>query len=78
MQCLKLDWARIEKTQFAVYISNTPVIFNQCHSHQVWYETADIKQSYHHTKFEKPHLNDVSEKANVKIFVYQKAHYYLP
>ena len=52
------------KKQCAVYDSDTPVTLKQ-----TWYELLDPKQGYNNTKFEKPRLNSVGEKADDEVFV---------
>ena len=63
-----LRWTK-SKQQIAVYDSDTPVTLRQGQGHQTLYALEDPKQNYNYTKFENPHLNNVHEKANDKVFV---------
>ena len=51
----KVQWTRIYKAQFAVYISDTPVILKQSQGHQTYNEDADPEQGYNHAEFERLH-----------------------
>ena len=54
---------RIQTTQFAVYISDTPVTLKQSHGHQTQNEDVDPEQGYNRAKFE----SDVREKENFSL-----------
>ena len=41
----------------------------QGESQQTWYELVDPKQGYNHAKFERPPLNSVRQKTNMKDLV---------
>ena len=51
------------------YDSVTPVTMLQGQGHQTWHEQVQLKQGYSHSKFEKPCLNSIWKKANIKVFV---------
>ena len=51
------------------YEYDTPVTLKQGQGNQTWYKLVDPKECWSNTKFEKPHLNSVHEKANNKVFV---------
>ena len=40
----------------------------QGESQQTWYELVDPKQGYNHAKFERPPLNSVCPKGDIKAF----------
>ena len=50
--------------QFAIYDADIRVTLKQGQGHQTWYELENPNQGYDNTKFEKPCLNSVREKAN--------------
>ena len=60
---------KTKKKHVAVYDSDTSVTLEQGQGHQAWHALVDPTQSYNHAEFERPHLNSVLEKANVKGFV---------
>ena len=64
----KLQRTRIPYTQFAVYISDTPVTFKQSQGHQTYNDNVNPKQGYNHAKFERTCSRSVKEKGNVKGF----------
>ena len=49
-------------TQFAVYISGTPVTLKYGIDHKAWYEWVDQKQGYNHATFETHRFNNDREK----------------
>ena len=55
--------------QYAFYDSDTPMALKQGQGHQTWYILIDLEQGYNNTKFEKPRLNSVGEKADDEVFV---------
>ena len=59
------------KKQFAVYDSDIPVTLKQGQGHQFWYELPAAEQgyTYNHAQFERPPLNSVIQKVNVKSFL---------
>ena len=59
----KLQRKRIQNTQFAFYISDTPVTLKQSQGHQTQIDNVNLS-----TKFERFHFNGVWEKANIKVF----------
>ena len=59
---------RIQNTQFAVYISDTPVTLKQGQGHQPLITSVGPKQGYNLTKFKISCFNGVREKANVNVF----------
>ena len=64
----KLQCTRIEKAQFVVYFSDTPVTLKQSSviSHRTHNENVDPEQCYNNAKFERSRFNSVGEKCNVK------------
>ena len=52
-----------------MYDSDTPVTLKEGEDHQTWYDVVNPKQGYNNTRFEKPHLNSVCEKANDNVSV---------
>ena len=66
----KLQMARIQNTQFAVYISDTPETLKQGQSYQTWNDNEDSEQGYNHTKFERSHFNGVQEKPTLKMVLF--------
>ena len=52
------------KTQFADYISDTPVISKQVRNQQTWYELVYLKEGYNSTKFDRSRFNSVLEQEN--------------
>ena len=56
------------KIKIAVYDSGTPMTLKQSEDRQTWY-MVDHKQGYYHAKFERPPLNSVCRKTNVRFFV---------
>ena len=67
----KLQRTRIPYTQFAVYISDTPVTFKQSQGHQTYNDNVDPKQGYNHAEFDRFCFNGMREKANVNFFFFQ-------
>ena len=66
-------------TQFAVYISDTPVSLNQNHGTHTLNENVNPKQCSNHAKFEISYYNGFREKANVKVlFKRRNVSIYLP
>ena len=55
-------------TQFAVYISDTPVTLKQSQGHQTYNDNIDPKQGFSHGKFERSCFDCVREKANGNCF----------
>ena len=55
----KLQRMRIQTTQLAVYIPDTPVTLKQRQGRQTWNDNVDPLQGYNHAKFEKSCFNDV-------------------
>ena len=47
------------KSQFAVYISDTPVTLKQRQGHQIYNENFVTKQGYNHAKFERSRFSGV-------------------
>ena len=41
----------------------------QGQGHQTWDELLDPEQDYNHAEFERPPLNSVRQKANIKVYV---------
>ena len=64
-----LQRTRIQNMQFAVYISDTPVTLKESQGHQTYNENVHPKQGYNNAKLERPALDSVYQKANVKDFV---------
>ena len=60
-----LHRTRFPNTQFAVFISDTPVTLKQRQGHQNYNDNVDSKQGYNHAKFERPCFNGVWGKAIV-------------
>ena len=48
---------------------NCSLWFWHIHGHQSWYELLGPEQGYDHTKFERPPINSICQKANIKVFV---------
>ena len=65
IQCLKQN-RQEPKKKIGVRDSVTSVTFKQCQGHQIWYEVVDLKQTSYHEKFERPRLNIIHEKANIR------------
>ena len=66
LQCLNYSGPQSRK-QFAVDDSDTPVTLKQGQGHKTWCELVDLKQAYNNTKFQRPCLNGVCEKANNRV-----------
>ena len=60
---------RVQNTQFAVYISDTPVVLKQSQGHQTWNDNVDPKRGYNHAKFERSGFNGVGKKKATLNFV---------
>ena len=58
--------------QYAVYPCDTPITLKQCQGHQAWNRLIDPEQGCNHAKFERPHINSVCEKTNMKVFLSQQ------
>ena len=69
---------RIQNTQSAVYISNTPVTLKQSQGHETYSDNVDPKQGYDHAKFERSCFHDVWEKAKKFFFEMRELVNYLP
>ena len=63
----KLWKTRIRNMRFAVHSFDTPAALKQWLSNLN--DSVDPKQGYIHTKFERPPLSSVHQKANIKVFV---------
>ena len=68
----KLQKARIQNKQFAVYISETPATLKQSAGHQTYDGNSDPKQGYNNAKFESSCFNGVRNNANVKFVLKQE------
>ena len=55
------------KTQFTIYISDTPVTLRQSQVHKTYNENVNPKQGYNHAKFERSCFNSVQEKGNEEL-----------
>ena len=55
----KLQRTRKQTTQFAVYISDTPVTLKESQGHQTYNENVHPKQGYNNAKFERSCFNGV-------------------
>ena len=55
--------------QFAVYISDTPVVLKHSQGNQTYNKNVDPEQGNNHAKIERSHFNSVWEKRNIKSFV---------
>ena len=73
----KLQRARIQNTQLAVYIFDTPMNLKQHQGHQTDKDNVDPKQGYNHAKFKDLALM-VSEKKPTLIFFSNKEIQWLP
>ena len=65
----KLQRKRIQNTQFAIYISVTPVTLKQSQGQHSWNDNVEDKQGYNKAKFERPFM--VSEKKLMLMFFKQ-------
>ena len=67
-----LQRARIQNMQFAVDISDTPVILKQTKGHQIYNDNVDhvglAMQSYNHAKFERSCCDGVRKKSSSFFF----------
>ena len=57
------------KTQFAVYISDTPLTLKE--RSQTYNDNIDPKQYYNHAKFQRSCFNGLQEKANLFFFFFK-------
>ena len=55
--------------QFAVYISDTPVVLKHSQGNQTYNKNVDPEQGNNHAKIERSHFNSVCQKANIKSFL---------
>ena len=63
----KLQTKKIQNTQFAVYISDTPVTLKQSQDHYIYNENVGPKRGHNHLTFERSCFHGLREKANGKV-----------
>ena len=68
----KLQKTRIQNTQLAVYISDTPVTLKQSQDHYIYNENIEPKRGHNHLTFERSCFHGLREKANGKVLFKQE------